>query len=160
MPKTVPSLPGDRARDLPVLAGGRGQRLRVPGRPDRRRAGVARARPGRHRGRDAGDARERRPPAPGGRARLSDVVKATVYLTDIADFAAMNTIYREYFPAEPPTRATVAVTGLALRAPASRSRSWRRAERSERTDAEDARPGRPGRASWRQLASGTAIRCR
>ena len=42
-----------------------------------------------------------------------DVVKATVYLRDFADFAAMNTIYREYFPAEPPTRATVGVTDLA-----------------------------------------------
>jgi 2-iminobutanoate/2-iminopropanoate deaminase len=43
-----------------------------------------------------------------------DVVKATVYLTDIADFDAMNAIYREYFPMEPPTRATVAVAGLAV----------------------------------------------
>ena len=42
-----------------------------------------------------------------------DVVKATVYLRDFADFAAMNTIYREYFRAEPPTRATVGVTALA-----------------------------------------------
>jgi 2-iminobutanoate/2-iminopropanoate deaminase len=42
-----------------------------------------------------------------------DVVKATVYLTDIADFAAMNGIYREFFPTEPPTRATVAVVALA-----------------------------------------------
>jgi 2-iminobutanoate/2-iminopropanoate deaminase len=45
-----------------------------------------------------------------------DVVKATVYLTDIADFAAMNAVYREFFPAEPPTRATVAVSGLAANA--------------------------------------------
>jgi 2-iminobutanoate/2-iminopropanoate deaminase len=43
-----------------------------------------------------------------------DVVKATVYLTDIGDFAAMNAIYREYFAEEPPTRATVAVAGLAV----------------------------------------------
>ena len=43
-----------------------------------------------------------------------DVVKATVYLTDIADFAAMNAVYREYFAEEPPTRATVAVAGLAV----------------------------------------------
>ena len=43
-----------------------------------------------------------------------DVVKATVYLADIADFAAMNAIYREYFSVEPPTRATVAVAGLAV----------------------------------------------
>jgi 2-iminobutanoate/2-iminopropanoate deaminase len=43
-----------------------------------------------------------------------DVVKATVYLRDFDDFAAMNEVYREYFPSEPPTRATVGVTALAL----------------------------------------------
>ena len=42
-----------------------------------------------------------------------DVVKTTVYLRDFGDFAAMNTVYREYFPIEPPTRATVGVTALA-----------------------------------------------
>jgi 2-iminobutanoate/2-iminopropanoate deaminase len=42
-----------------------------------------------------------------------DVVKTTVYLRDFADFDAMNTVYREYFPTEPPTRATVGVTALA-----------------------------------------------
>jgi 2-iminobutanoate/2-iminopropanoate deaminase len=43
----------------------------------------------------------------------ADVVKCTVYLRDFGDFAAMNTVYREYFPTEPPTRATVGVTALA-----------------------------------------------
>jgi 2-iminobutanoate/2-iminopropanoate deaminase len=43
-----------------------------------------------------------------------DVVKCTVYLTDFDEFAAMNAIYREYFPTEPPTRATVEVGRLAL----------------------------------------------
>ncbi len=42
-----------------------------------------------------------------------DVVKATVYLRDFTDFAAMNAVYREVFPVEPPTRATVGVTALA-----------------------------------------------
>jgi 2-iminobutanoate/2-iminopropanoate deaminase len=42
-----------------------------------------------------------------------DVVKATVYLKDFSEFAAMNGVYREYFPTEPPTRATVGVTALA-----------------------------------------------
>ena len=42
-----------------------------------------------------------------------DVVKATVYLRDFDDFAAMNGVYRRYFPTEPPTRATVGVTRLA-----------------------------------------------
>ena len=44
---------------------------------------------------------------------LADVVKATVYLVDFDEFAAMNAVYREYFPTEPPTRATVGVTRLA-----------------------------------------------
>jgi 2-iminobutanoate/2-iminopropanoate deaminase len=43
-----------------------------------------------------------------------DVVKCTVYLTSFDDFAAMNAIYRTYFPTDPPTRATVEVTRLAL----------------------------------------------
>jgi 2-iminobutanoate/2-iminopropanoate deaminase len=44
----------------------------------------------------------------------ADVVKCTVYLTDITEFFAMNTVYREFFTADLPTRATVAVTALAL----------------------------------------------
>ncbi len=44
---------------------------------------------------------------------LPDVVRSTVYLRDFDDFAAMNRVYREYFPAEPPARATVGVTRLA-----------------------------------------------
>ena len=43
----------------------------------------------------------------------ADVVKATVYLVDFDDFATMNTVYREYFATQPPTRATVGVTRLA-----------------------------------------------
>ena len=43
-----------------------------------------------------------------------DVVKCTVYITDFGDFYAMNQVYREYFTADLPTRATVAVTALAL----------------------------------------------
>jgi 2-iminobutanoate/2-iminopropanoate deaminase len=38
--------------------------------------------------------------------RLSDIVKTTVFLSDIDDFAAMNQVYREYFPNRPPTRST------------------------------------------------------
>jgi 2-iminobutanoate/2-iminopropanoate deaminase len=44
---------------------------------------------------------------------FGDVVKATVYLVDFDEFARMNGVYREYFPSEPPTRATVGVTRLA-----------------------------------------------
>ena len=44
---------------------------------------------------------------------FADVVKSTVYLVDFDEFAQMNAVYREYFPTEPPTRATVGVTRLA-----------------------------------------------
>ena len=44
---------------------------------------------------------------------FGDVVRCTVYLRDFEHFAAMNAIYREYFPTEPPARATVGVSGLA-----------------------------------------------
>ncbi|MBA3876141.1 MAG: hypothetical protein C0498_04260 [Anaerolinea sp.] len=42
-----------------------------------------------------------------------DVVKATIYLRDFGEFSRMNAVYREFFPTEPPTRATVGVTALA-----------------------------------------------
>jgi 2-iminobutanoate/2-iminopropanoate deaminase len=38
---------------------------------------------------------------------FADVVSARVYITDTADFAAMNEAYRKYFPSDPPARATV-----------------------------------------------------
>jgi 2-iminobutanoate/2-iminopropanoate deaminase len=42
-----------------------------------------------------------------------DVVQCTVYLRDFAEFDRMNAVYRGFFPTEPPTRATVGVSGLA-----------------------------------------------
>jgi 2-iminobutanoate/2-iminopropanoate deaminase len=44
---------------------------------------------------------------------LKDVVKTTVYLTDLADFQEMNRAYAEFFPGHPPARCTVQVAGLA-----------------------------------------------
>ena len=44
---------------------------------------------------------------------FADVVKCTVYLRDFADFGTMNTVYREFFQTDAPTRATVGVTALA-----------------------------------------------
>ncbi|MBI2302398.1 MAG: RidA family protein [Armatimonadetes bacterium] len=35
------------------------------------------------------------------------VVRCTVFLKDLADFAEMNKVYAEFFPADPPTRSTV-----------------------------------------------------
>ncbi len=47
-------------------------------------------------------------------ASLQQVTKTTVFLTDMADFKAMNEVYALAFPAEPPARTTVAVTQLPL----------------------------------------------
>ena len=114
MPRTVPALPGEPASSLPFskvieangfvfLAG------------------------------QIGDAPGSSGPVPGGieaetRATLdnvgrllhavgldyADVVRCTVYLVDFDDFAAMNAVYRGYFPTDPPTRATVGVARLAV----------------------------------------------
>ena len=45
---------------------------------------------------------------------LSQVVKTTVFLTDMADFPAMNQVYAQAFGDHKPARATVAVAGLPL----------------------------------------------
>ena len=43
---------------------------------------------------------------------LERLVKTTVYLTDLGDFAAMNEIYARHVGAEPPARATIEVSAL------------------------------------------------
>jgi 2-iminobutanoate/2-iminopropanoate deaminase len=43
---------------------------------------------------------------------LRHVVKTTIYLADMNDFAAVNSVYGEHFAAEPPARATVEVSRL------------------------------------------------
>jgi len=43
---------------------------------------------------------------------LDRAVKATVYLKDMNDFAAMNEVYARYFPANPPARSTVEAARL------------------------------------------------
>jgi 2-iminobutanoate/2-iminopropanoate deaminase len=45
---------------------------------------------------------------------LSDVVKATVFLQEMADFPKVNPIYAEAFGNHKPARSTVAVAGLPL----------------------------------------------
>ena len=43
---------------------------------------------------------------------LDRVVKTTVFLAEMVDFAAMNEVYARFFTREPPARATVAAAGL------------------------------------------------
>jgi 2-iminobutanoate/2-iminopropanoate deaminase len=45
-------------------------------------------------------------------ATLARVVKTTVFLKDMNDFAAMNEVYAEFFQADPPARATVEAARL------------------------------------------------
>ena len=46
------------------------------------------------------------------RADMDRVVKTTIFLADMNDFAAVNGVYAEYFKATLPARATVQVAGL------------------------------------------------
>ncbi len=43
---------------------------------------------------------------------LADVVKTTIFLADIADFAVVNEVYGRYMPDPPPARSTVQVAAL------------------------------------------------
>lgn len=43
---------------------------------------------------------------------FAQVVKSTVFLTNLADFAGMNEVYSRYFPADFPARSTIQVAAL------------------------------------------------
>ena len=47
-------------------------------------------------------------------ADLDDVVKCTVFLVDMRDYAAMNAVYASFWDGAPPARSTVAGSGLAV----------------------------------------------
>jgi len=47
-----------------------------------------------------------------GGATLGSVVKTTVFLKDMSEFAAMNEVYAEFFKSNPPARSTVEVARL------------------------------------------------
>ena len=47
-----------------------------------------------------------------GGASLGSVVKTTVFLIDLGEFATMNSAYAEFFPADPPARSTLQVAAL------------------------------------------------
>lgn len=44
--------------------------------------------------------------------KLSEVVKTTIFLTDMTAFPQVNEIYGSYFPTRPPARSTVGVASL------------------------------------------------
>ena len=45
-------------------------------------------------------------------ADFSDVVKSTIFLTDLGDFLKVNAVYETHFPSAPPARSTVQVAAL------------------------------------------------
>ena len=45
---------------------------------------------------------------------MGEVVKCTVFLADIKEWAAMNEVYVSYFPTNPPARSALGSSGLAL----------------------------------------------
>ena len=47
-----------------------------------------------------------------GGSNMANVIKCTVFLTDVKDFAGMNSVYSTFFPKEPPGRSTVVVAAL------------------------------------------------
>jgi 2-iminobutanoate/2-iminopropanoate deaminase len=49
-------------------------------------------------------------------ASFENVVKTTIFLTNMDDYAAVNAVYAEYFSSAPPARSTVQVAALALKA--------------------------------------------
>jgi len=49
-----------------------------------------------------------------GGSGIDRVIKMTVFMTDLKLFTAMNTVYAEYFPHDPPARSAVQVSALPL----------------------------------------------
>ena len=45
-------------------------------------------------------------------ARMEDVVKVTIFLADMADFATVNTVYESFFPPPAPARSCIQVGAL------------------------------------------------
>ena len=43
---------------------------------------------------------------------MANIIKTTCFLTDMANFAAFNEVYANYFPENPPARSTVAIKAL------------------------------------------------
>ena len=51
------------------------------------------------------------------RLSLKNIIKTTIFLKNMGDFAAVNEIYAGFFPSEPPARSTVEVAALPKGAP-------------------------------------------
>ena len=49
--------------------------------------------------------------------KMTNIVKTTIFLKDMEDFPAVNEIYADFFPVEPPARSTIEVSALPKGAP-------------------------------------------
>jgi 2-iminobutanoate/2-iminopropanoate deaminase len=49
--------------------------------------------------------------------KMTNIVKTTIFLKNMADFTSVNEIYAEFFPEEPPARSTIEVSALPKGAP-------------------------------------------
>ena len=47
-------------------------------------------------------------------ATMADIVKCSVFIADMADYARVNEVYLEFFPSDPPARSALGANGLAL----------------------------------------------
>ena len=47
---------------------------------------------------------------------LSDIIKITVYLTDLSLFPELNEVFKQFFKSDPPARSAVEVKGLPMKA--------------------------------------------
>lgn len=47
-------------------------------------------------------------------SNLAHIIKTTIFVTNLADFAAINTVYGSFFTSNPPARSTVQVAALPL----------------------------------------------
>ena len=50
-------------------------------------------------------------------ATMAEVVKVTIFLKDMKDYAVVNTVYEEFFPSPPPARTCVQVAALPKNVP-------------------------------------------
>jgi len=78
---------------------------------------------------------------------FADVVRTTIYLVDLADFAAMNEVYGSRFAGAPPPRSTVQVAGLPRGSRVEIEVLAVHEAKARRTKPKAARGKRPGRAS-------------
>jgi hypothetical protein len=99
-------------RDRSVFAGRACRQYGVLLRPDSARSGHWSAGRWRHHGADAAGVRQPRRGGEAAGGSLAQIVRVGIYVTDLANFAAVNAVMAEYFQPPYPARSTIEVSGL------------------------------------------------